>query len=455
METQTGRKLSPSPVVAGTPPYKVPKHPAPIVLKLDQNEGEALSAEQFGELLSRLTPDLIRRYPNASRLEALIASRVGVEPEQIIVTAGADDSLDRACRMMIMPGRRILMTDPSFEMIRRYARLMGGVVDEVPWPKGAFPMDEFLAKVTPDTAVLAVVSPNNPTGTVVTRDELARIREAAPDALLLLDHAYVEFADEDLTDFALTLPNTVVVRTLSKAWGLAGLRVGYTISTPEIIGWMRVAGSPYNVSWTSIILAASRLESDQGESARFISAVKDERSRLQQLLDSLGIDRTDSHGNFVFPSSPRASWLRDALAGLGISCRIYPMNPGMENCLRLSMPGNEEEYAFVEHAVRAALSPKQIVYTATASEEARSALTRVCSAARIDAGLIPDSPRRGSVSGWGICGSDDDIERFRAQWIVPIVIREAAAIAGTEDELLAKGAARVLRRIDDLKEILP
>ncbi len=355
------RKPRPSPGVAGVSAYKVPRHPAPIDLKLDSNEG----MEPDPALLERLYEygaDVMRRYPDPGVLEIVLAERFRLPPEQVIATAGADDALDRLCRAVLAPGRTMLLTNPSFEMLPRYARIAGSAITEFAWQEGPFPVREFLSAITKDTALIAVVSPNNPTGTAAEFEDVETLSKAAPHAVVLLDHAYVEFADEDLTEKALALPNVVVVRTLSKAWGLAGLRTGYALGPAEIIGWMRAAGGPYAVSRPSIALAAARLEVDQGDSASYIAQVRSERTRLNEMFDALGILRTSSQGNFVYTTGGDALWMRDALAGLGIAIRAWPGHHELGNSLRITCPGNEEEYSRLEAGLRAAIAPQVLLF---------------------------------------------------------------------------------------------
>src|SRR5581483_5290507 len=130
--------------------------------------------------------------------------------------------------------------------------------------------------VTLQTAAIVVCSPNNPTGAVATAQDLERLAEGAPGRLLMVDLAYTEFADEDLTQAALRLPSAVVFRTLSKAWGLAGLRVGYAAGHARLIGWMRSAGAPYAISSVSIALAEARLQHGEARMKKFVKTVRGE-----------------------------------------------------------------------------------------------------------------------------------------------------------------------------------
>jgi histidinol-phosphate aminotransferase len=212
---------TPNPALVTLAPYDPARPAPPVDLHLDGNEGVGPSPELV-ERISRFSVDVFRRYPDAAPLEELLAARLGVARERVLVTAGADEALDRACRALLGPGREFVLPSPTFELLDHYARLAGATPVTVPWPAGPYPTPAVVAAMTPRTALVAVVSPNNPTGAVATRADLERVARAAPRALVLADLAYAEFADEDLTPAALALPNVLVTRTLSKAWGWPG-----------------------------------------------------------------------------------------------------------------------------------------------------------------------------------------------------------------------------------------
>ncbi len=176
----------------------------------------------------------------------------------MLVTAGGDDAIDRACRAVLAEGRTLVLPEPTFEMIARYARLAGAEVVEVPWGDGAYPADAVLAALDArDRRWSPWSAPTTPPGGVATAEDLRRVA-AAPQALMLVDLAYVEFGDDALFRAALALPNAVVIRTLSKAWGLAGLRVGYAVGHAALIGWLRAGGGPYAVSGPSLVPGRGR-----------------------------------------------------------------------------------------------------------------------------------------------------------------------------------------------------
>src|SRR5437762_12086897 len=154
--------------------YEEPSRMRAGVLRLDRNEGLLPSIDALVEL-AQADPELLRRYPNVSALTALLAARSGVGPDRVLVTAGADEAIDRISRAFLAPGRSLLLPDPSFEMLDQYAALAGGELVRVPWPTNAFPADEFLRAIDEQTAVIAIVSPNNPTGGVASLADVQRI----------------------------------------------------------------------------------------------------------------------------------------------------------------------------------------------------------------------------------------------------------------------------------------
>ena len=331
------------------------------VLRLDRNEGLLPSSDALAEL-AHADPELLRRYPDVSALTAMLAARLGVGPERIIVTAGADEAIDRICRAFLAPGRTLLLPDPSFEMLDQYAALAGGELVRVPWSTDAFPTDDLVRAIGEQTAVIAIVSPNNPTGGVATLADVQLIAAAAPNAVVLLDHAYVEYADDDLTSAVLEIPNVVVTRTLSKAWGLAGCRVGYAIASPEIVAVLRAAGGPYPVAGLSVALAARQLERGGAELVNHVARVRAERTALTQRLSALGLWPRQSQANFVLVEARRrARFCAAGLASLGVMVREFPNRPGIATALRITLPGGPDFERLVT-ALETVLAPEAIVF---------------------------------------------------------------------------------------------
>jgi len=331
--------VEPVPAVGLMTPYTgAPPEPL-IELKLDSNESAAAlppfdpSVEEPGTLRPN-------RYMRTSALEELIATRLGVEPANVLVTAGADDGLERALRAVCGPGKEGILTTPTFEILERYVTLAGAEILRVPWWTGDFPVDTVCEQATINTSAVAVVTPNNPTGAIASRAAVTALAERLPRALILVDHAYVEFAhDEDnLTGCATEIPNVVVFRTFSKAWSAAGLRVGYAVGDPRVLRWLRTLGQPYPVSAPSLAMVTRLLEEHEQPPVDRIDRVRQGRDLVSQILEDLGVEVLPSSANFVLARVGDAAWVRRALVCLGVGVRAFPGRPGLEEWIRITVP---------------------------------------------------------------------------------------------------------------------
>lgn len=345
-------ELIPTGRMRGARAYAVPREAAapPIDLWLDANEGAPPPADLL-RVVAKSGIDLMRRYPNARAFEKELAEHYGVTPDQVIVTAGIDDALYRSCVAMLEPGRNIVLTTPTFEMIARYARLAGGEVRETPWWNGAFPTNALIQRVNDSTRLVAFVSPNNPTGGAGTLGDLQHLSNACPQALVLADFAYAEFADEDLTAPALRLPNVLVLRTFSKAWGLAGLRVGYAIGPAPVVAWLRAAGNPYAAAAPSLALAAGAFSSSAPYVCQSVARVKQERANLFTQLARIGAQPLASQANFVTARFANALAVWRALAQRGIAVRAFPGRGELEHYVRITCPAAEGAFGRLSNAL--------------------------------------------------------------------------------------------------------
>jgi histidinol-phosphate aminotransferase len=349
-----------APMLSGMVPYRVPAHPAPVELRLASNEGPSLPAELRG--FDDPTGETLRCYPSGRELEDEIARRLGLDADRILLTAGADDALLRAIRLVAAPGREIVLPTPTFEMIERTIHLMGARSRSVRWWRQALPVEEMLATVGPETAAVVLVNPNNPTGAAASPDEIECLLAGLGDRLLIVDQAYGEFADEDATPILLRAPNVVVIRTLSKAYGLAGLRIGIAIGSPVLVDWMRTVGHPYPVAGPSLAIARKVFGDAGAWQERYLTQVRHERNELIALLKAQGQRPLPSQANFVLCEFDDAHWVADALAGLGIAVRRFPDRPRLEASLRISCPGAKDAFDRLEHGVRTVLHPQALLF---------------------------------------------------------------------------------------------
>jgi len=329
--------------------YSTPQSGFPVRLRLDRNEGRL--PPQLGEQFWDQAQSLLNRYPDTSDLGSLIARREGVGPDRILVTAGGDDALNRICQAFLTFDDEMILPVPTFEMLERYCRLAGGVPVCVPWTGDDYPLNEVVGNIGSRTKLVAVVSPNNPTGSVIAESQLTELAGKNADVTVVVDLAYTEFADIDLTAVALELPNVIVVKTFSKAWGMAGLRVGYAIARPEIIERLRGVGNPYSVSGISAAIVARQLEQPDDWVNEYVDRIRIERKQLTGWLGERGIVTRPSQANFVLASFADAQAVWVEFARQGIAVRRFERPDELQLSLRITLPGSEGEFALLVQAL--------------------------------------------------------------------------------------------------------
>lgn len=341
----------------GLRPYRPRKPGPPPLHKVDANEACPDPAD-LARFVGTLTLETLNRYGRPYALEARLAERFRVSPDRVAVTAGVDDGLLRLCMIALESGRQALLTRPTFEMIPRYVALAEGRPVEVDWLDQPVPTDDLVAAVGPSTGIVFLVTPTSPAGEAATAETVERLAVACGrvGALLVVDHAYVEFADHDLTAMALELPNTVVARTFSKAWGLAGIRVGYLMGPAPVISLLKTVGQPYAVATPSIGMAAAALAEGEDAMLARVRRVRDERDRLTALIETLGGRPVRSEGNFVLARlGTDAHPFGAAMAARGIAVRCFDGPGVLEGAVRISCPGDSEAFQALMSALPEAL----------------------------------------------------------------------------------------------------
>lgn len=332
--------------------------------RLDGNEGRPPPPAILAAV-ERAGVECVRSYPNKRPLEAKIAAGQSVAPECVLVTNGADDALDRIARAFVGAGRTLLAPGPTFEMIERYVRIGGGRYVEVPWWEEALPMEDIRATVDDGTSVIAVVTPNNPTGLTASLEEVEELATSYPDRLVVVDLAYAEFADVDLTVPLLAHANVVMTRTLSKAWSLAGARVGFAMSSnPQLIRYLRDAGGPFPVSGLSLAVAEAWFELGLDHVRDSRAAVIAERDAIFDRLTELGERPFPSQANYVTSRYRDVQWVADCLASLGIAIRVFTDKPKLADCARITCPQDAKLLDRVLNGLDASLAPEGILVEA-------------------------------------------------------------------------------------------
>jgi len=312
-------------------------------LRLDFNENTVGCSPRVLERLRRIHYEDLARYPERDPLEAVVAARIGIDAAETLLTNGTDEAIHLVCETYLEPGDEALIGVPTFAMYEIYAGATGARV--IPVPAGEdfrFPAEHVLARINTRTRLIAVANPNNPTGTLAPAEDLLRIAKAAPEAALLVDEAYFEFAGETLMKQWRTLPNLFVSRTFSKAYGLAGLRIGVLGGNPDQMKMVRRVSSPYNLNSVALACLPDAL-ADEAYVRAYVDEVLQGRERLEKELWARGIKCWPSRANFVLMYfGALNSRFISAMRERGILVRDRSKDPGCDGCVRITLGSREQ-----------------------------------------------------------------------------------------------------------------
>lgn len=346
--THTLEELIPD-YIQGLPAY-VPGKPVEEVeqdlkihaVKLASNENPLGPSPKAMEAARRALGEA-NWYPDggSKRLRQVLADRFHVRPEEVFVGLGSSEIIDLASRVLLRPGLDGITSEGSFTLFAIAIRASGGNLIQTPMKNFAFDLDAMAAAVNPQTRIIYIANPNNPTGTAFGAAEFATFLKKVPgDVLVVLDEAYREYAARtDLPD-ALELfrqyNNILTLRTFSKVYGLAGLRIGYGIGHPTLVAEMNKLRTPFNV--TNVGQSAALAALDDGEHVRLsVKINREEQQHLYDGLRGLGLSPVPSETNFLFiPIGPYAKSLCDELLLEGVIVR--PLGwMGFPEAIRISV----------------------------------------------------------------------------------------------------------------------
>ncbi len=274
------------------------------VIKLASNENPFGSSPKALEAIKREL-DNVSIYPDGAAVELTnaLAKQLGVDPDQIIFGAGSDEVILMIARAFLLPGDENITADQTFPQYRHNIEIENGVVVEVPLKDGTHDLNGMLAKVNPKTKIVWICNPNNPTGTIVTHDEVEGFLSKVPsNVMVVLDEAYCEYIDDPSFPNGLELlkkyPNLVLLRTFSKIYGLASLRIGYGVGRAELIRSINQVREPFNTSRFGQAAALAALE-DQEFIDRCREANKQGLVTLRAAFERLGLPAFPAYGNFI------------------------------------------------------------------------------------------------------------------------------------------------------------
>ena len=278
----------------------------------------------------------VTRYPAlyVTDVKRAIADYLGVTPEMVVTGCGSDDVLDSAIRAFGDPGDVIAHPDPSFAMIPIFARMNGLQTVAIPLTS-TFDVDPDVALAT-GAKIIYLCSPNNPTGASLTRTTIEKIVDKAP-GLVIIDEAYAEFAKVDCRDLLQRSSRVVITRTLSKAFGLAGLRIGYAVGDPAVVAEIEKSRGPYKVNGIAERAAVAALTEDRPWVEAHIREAVENRARFVDALRTRGLSPLPSDANFLLVPIANAVEIDTRMRKRGVAVRPFAALPGIGDALRISM----------------------------------------------------------------------------------------------------------------------
>lgn len=331
------------------------KYGLDTVIKLASNENPLGTSPIAQKAIIRHAPNVFRYPHNGNpRLNKAIAKRIGVDERNIISGNGSDEVIDLLVRIKAQPGRdEVLTYESCFSMYRLMSRLCALNFRQIPRDAGhKQPLKALIDAVTEKTAVVFITSPDNPTGLAVTVQEVREMVASIPEqTILVIDEAYIEFTtpaeDYDMRGLLNEFPNIVLTRTFSKAYGLAGMRVGYGVMSPELAGYIKSVRAPFTVN----LLAEEAAIAVLGDEAFFnttLDVVLRGRKFFTDELRAIGCEVLDSQANFImFKPTRDAEEVFNELLKRGIIVR-HLKSFGFPEYIRVNMGTDQENKTFLK-----------------------------------------------------------------------------------------------------------
>ena len=312
-------------------------------LRLDFNENTLACSPKVREVLGQISAGALTRYPERGPVEAIVAANVGVRPEQLALTNGVDEAIHVLFETFLDAGDELLLPVPTYTMYEVYASATDANVVAVQAEDDLqFPYERLLAATTPRTKVIAIANPNSPAGSVASREQIVKIARNAPQAVVLVDEAYYHFHGETVMDLVGTETNLFVARTFSKAYGLAGLRLGLLAGPVELMRWVRRVLSPYSVNSVALACLPPALE-DTEYLDWYVDEVLLARGEFEAALDIAGVRRWPSRANFVLVEiGAKHQEFVERMHAAGALVRDRSNDPGCDGRVRITIGTREQ-----------------------------------------------------------------------------------------------------------------
>lgn len=339
------------PCVADLDAYKVEPPQYDIILNANENPWD-FPQELKEELAKAMMETPLNRYPDASftQLRQELSAYTGIDADQIIAGSGSDEVIAMICQSFVNPGDVILAHAPSFSMYEIWSAIAGASFMGIPDKEDHLPDIDLLINTAKErqAKIVYLCNPNNPTGYLFPRHDIIRVLEET-DGLVVLDEAYIEFKEgESQVDLVDKYPNLLVLRTLSKAFGLAGIRCGYCMGPRDLIDTMYKVKSPYNLNILTQQAAIIALKNRDKLLSR-IKTLAVERRKLYRELVSLPIEKLfPTASNFIYFETDKGEELYEAMKAGGILIKYFKKSKNQTSAIRLTIGSPQENQCVLD-----------------------------------------------------------------------------------------------------------
>lgn len=307
-------------------------------LRLDFNENTVACSPRVREILGSISADDLTRYPERKSVETIVAAHLRLASEQVSLTNGVDEGIHVLFETFLDAGDELLLTVPTYTMYEVYASATDAEVVAVQAAEDLqFPFERLLAAITRKTKIIAIANPNSPSGSAATRAQILEIACCAPQTVLFVDEAYFHFHGETVIDLVGAIPNLIVARTFSKAYGLAGLRLGLLAGPVELMRWVRRVLSPYSVNSLALACLPPALE-DAAYLDWYVHEVLAARAEFEIALDQAKLRRWPSRANFILVDiGPQHAEFVHLMRAAGVLVRDRSSDPGCDGRVRITI----------------------------------------------------------------------------------------------------------------------
>lgn len=331
--------------MTGYVPGEQPK-PGSKIIKLNSNENPYPPSPAVGEVLQGFNWERLRRYsdPFANEFRNATSKVLGVPPDWIIVGNGSDEVLNLVVRACADPERKVVYPMPTYVLYRTLAYMQPAEFIEIPYPEDyRLPVEEIIQA---DGAITFIATPNSPSGHVVPLKDLRPLAKQL-SGVLVIDEAYVDFTSENALSLVKEFDNVISIRTLSKGYSLAGIRLGFGIANPKLLAGLYKIKDSYNIGAIACAVGAAAME-DQAYKNACVEKIKISREKLAVELKQLNFRVWDSQTNFLLVQPPQgnAEDIYLELKTQGILIRYFKQ-PGLENKLRITVGTDEQNQELV------------------------------------------------------------------------------------------------------------